>query len=249
MKYPLACLQRLFELYGADLAFAYDIACAFMKTVAASSLGAKALLFRLRGVVPAFHGHSHNRGCQVHWHPMYIDGVGTEDFEECERTFKSSNELAPVTRLATPFHRWQQIMEHFDFHDLDKHASSGNVSDFDGDHCFNICNAGNFLYQNYRHALKRIREDNPKLEALSAQLKANAADYEAYLDSEREYLKSLKTEPEDVLRTVKYMESLSKLQRLQYVSCSSLQLSYLTVSLVLNPRRQRKTSVILTMVS
>ncbi|KAH9947990.1 hypothetical protein B0H21DRAFT_708025 [Amylocystis lapponica] len=32
-------------------------------------------------VVPAFHGHSHNRGCQVNWHPMYMEGVGKEDFE------------------------------------------------------------------------------------------------------------------------------------------------------------------------
>jgi hypothetical protein len=129
MKYPLACLNKLFDLYGADLANAYDIACAFMATVNRSTLGPRASALRLRGVVPAFHGHSHNRGCQVHWHPMYIDGVGIEDFEECERTFKSSDELAPVTRLATPFHRQQQIDQHFDFHDLDKHASSGNVSD------------------------------------------------------------------------------------------------------------------------
>jgi hypothetical protein len=47
------------------------------------------------------------------------------------------------------------------------------------------------------------------------QLKTDANDYEAYLNSEREYLESLKTEPEEVLRTVKYMEALSKLQRLQ----------------------------------
>jgi len=130
MKYPLACLNKLFDLYGADLAHGYDIACAFMTTVARSSLGPRAKALRLRGIVPAFHGHSHNRGCQVNWHPMYIDGAGTEDFEECERTFKGSNELASVTRLATPFHRHQQIDQHFDFHDLDKHASSGKVSHF-----------------------------------------------------------------------------------------------------------------------
>lgn len=125
MKYPLACLNRLFELYGSDLALGYDIACAFMTTVSRSSLGPKATTLRLRGVVPAFHGHSHKRGCQVHWHPMYIDGAGTEDWEECERCFKSSNDVAPTTRLATPFHRTQQIDQHFNFHDLDKHASSG----------------------------------------------------------------------------------------------------------------------------
>jgi hypothetical protein len=60
---------------------------------------------------------------------MYIDGVGTEDFEECECTFKSLDKLAPVMRLATPFHHQQQFDQHFDFHDLDKHASSGKVLD------------------------------------------------------------------------------------------------------------------------
>lgn len=127
MKYPLACLRRLFDLYGSDLALGYDIACAFMTTVTRSTLGAEAKQRRLRGVVPAFHGHSHKRGCQIDWHPMYIEGAGTEDWEECERTFKSSNELASVTRLATPFHRHQQIDQHFDFHDMDKYAAAGIV--------------------------------------------------------------------------------------------------------------------------
>ena len=79
----------------------------------------------------------------------------------------------------------------------------------------NHCSLGNFLYRNYRHALNRIRHDTPKLQALSAQLKAGASDYEAYLDAEREYFKSRKIEPEDVLRTVKYMEALTKLQEAQ----------------------------------
>lgn len=125
MKYPLACLKRLLDLYGSDLALGYDIACAFMKTVSRSTLGPMANEHRLRGVVPAFHGHSHKRGCQIHWHPRYIKGAGTEDWEECERTFRLSNEVAPVTRLATPFHRHQQIDQHFDFHDMDKYAAQG----------------------------------------------------------------------------------------------------------------------------
>src|SRR5215471_15085806 len=174
MKYPLACLQRIFDLYGANIAFAYDIACAFMKTVLRSRLSQKAIDLGLRGVVPAFHGHSHNRNCQVNWHPMYIDGAGIEDFEECERTFKPSNELAPVTRLATPFHRQRQIDLHFDFHDLDKHASSGEFgisSKYDYEaNCSSYLNIANFIYQNYREALKRIRVDGAKLELLSAQL-------------------------------------------------------------------------------
>jgi Kyakuja-Dileera-Zisupton transposase len=127
MKYPLAVVDRLLELYGSDIGLTYDIMCAFIKTLEKSSLGAKMVGLRLHGVVPAFHGHAHNRACQVLWHPLYIQGAGLEDFEECERTFSKSNELAGVTRLATPFHRHQQMDEHFFFHDEDKHASSGKL--------------------------------------------------------------------------------------------------------------------------
>lgn len=127
MKYPLAVVNRLYDLYGADIGLGYDIFCAFIKTLLRSSLGAKTIAMRLQGVVPAFHGHAHNRACQVQWHPMYVEGVGLEDFKECERTFYKSNELASTTRLATPFHRQQQIDEHFFFHDLDKHATSGKL--------------------------------------------------------------------------------------------------------------------------
>jgi hypothetical protein len=59
---------------------------------------------------------------------MYIEGVGLEDFEECECTFSKSNDLAPGTRLATPYHCHQQIEEHFKFHDDDRHAASGKTT-------------------------------------------------------------------------------------------------------------------------
>ena len=120
-------VDHLIDTYGTDICLGYDIMCAFVKTLSRSCLGTKKVAFRLDGVVPSFHGHVHNRGCQLHWHPMYREGVGLEDFEECERTFNRSNELAGVTRLATPFHREQHITEHFDFHDQDKHAASGKV--------------------------------------------------------------------------------------------------------------------------
>jgi len=127
MKYPLAIVNRLFDTYGADICLGYDIMCAFFKTLSRSSLGSKTIAFQLHGVVRSFHGHAHNRGCQLRWHPMYTEGVGLEDFEECERTFCKSNELASVTRLASPYHRHQHIDEHFRFHDEDKHASSGRL--------------------------------------------------------------------------------------------------------------------------
>ena len=125
MKYPLATVKRLCDEYGSDICLGYDIMCAFWTTLTQRSLAAQTVAFHLHGVVPAFHGHVHNRGCQVKWHPTYVEGVRLEDFEECERTFCRSNELASITCLATPYHHHQHIDEHFYFHDLDKHASSG----------------------------------------------------------------------------------------------------------------------------
>ncbi len=128
MKYPLAITKKLLDVYGDDLALGYDIACSFMKTLFKSSLGPIACLRRLTGVTPSFHGYAHNRLCQVHWHPMYVEGIGKEDLEGCERVFSASNALASTTRLATAFHRIQDIEEHFLFWDESKHVESGTCT-------------------------------------------------------------------------------------------------------------------------
>jgi hypothetical protein len=125
MKYGIAITNSMLDCHGADIALGYDIMCAFIKTLHHSSIAQKVKQSRLISVVPAFHGHTHNRKCQVRWHPMYTKGAGTEDFEECERTFCGSNNLTNVTRLATPFHRRQEIQEYFHFHDHDKYISIG----------------------------------------------------------------------------------------------------------------------------
>lgn len=54
-----------------------------------------------------------------------MEGTGLEDLKVCERMFHKSNELASGTRLATPFHRQQEIEEHWNFIDIDKYAASG----------------------------------------------------------------------------------------------------------------------------
>ncbi|TFK59070.1 hypothetical protein BDN72DRAFT_873096 [Pluteus cervinus] len=176
MKYPIAHVRALIDRYGASIGLGYDIFCQLMKTLRKSSLAGDVVSNALDGVVPAFHGYAHNRLCQLSWHPLYKDGTGIEDFEECERTFSKSNELAAVTRLATPFHRRQQIEEHFNFHDLDKFAASGT-----------------FIYQNYVQALERIRVDGAALRSLEADF-ADQPDYEQMLKDEKSYLESLKKE-------------------------------------------------------
>lgn len=119
----MALLDHLMSVLGENGACAYDIGCAFAKTLANSSLGPRAVSLNLRMMVGAFHGHAHNRRCQLDWHPMYIDGTGHMEGEGCEHVFASSNELARSTRHASAFHRHQTIEEHFAFWDDDKYAA------------------------------------------------------------------------------------------------------------------------------
>ncbi|KIY51406.1 hypothetical protein FISHEDRAFT_16436, partial [Fistulina hepatica ATCC 64428] len=193
MKYPIAITNYLIDTYGNNIGLGYDIMCAFMKTLSRSSIADKVRSSRLVGVVPAFHGHAHSRSCQVHWHPMYVDGTGLEDFEENERFFGGSNELATGTRTCTAFHRRQQIEEYINFHDEDKYATCGN-----------------FLYGNYRQALATIHQNTQQLGVLEARLGTTATDYETYLKDEREYLRSLLKEPEEVAQRFEYLEALQK---------------------------------------
>lgn len=125
MKYPLAIVDKLLDVYDNNICVGYDIACSFSATLRSSSLGAKATAAGLRCVVPAFHGYAHSRSCQVKWHPLYVEGTGKEDFEGSERAFSASNALAVGTRLSSRFHRAQAIHQHWGFWSMDKHAQSG----------------------------------------------------------------------------------------------------------------------------
>ncbi|KAG2353029.1 hypothetical protein BDR07DRAFT_1311527, partial [Suillus spraguei] len=93
-KYSLALMNQLLSIFGANGGCAYDIGCAFTKTLANSSLGPLAQSLNLHMMVGVFHGHAHNRRCQLDWHPMYIKGTGLTEGEGCEHVFSSSNNLA-----------------------------------------------------------------------------------------------------------------------------------------------------------
>ncbi|KAH9924228.1 uncharacterized protein B0H18DRAFT_878076 [Fomitopsis serialis] len=195
MKYPLAIVAKMIDVYGNNIKLGYDIACAFTKTVETSSIGAKARAARFSGVVAAFHGYSHNRGCQLDWHPLYMEGVGKEDFEGCERLFSESNALAVGTRLSTAFHRHQAIEEFFGHWAERKHVESAS-----------------FIWNNYRQALEIIRLDGEVVRVLSDELRAGPAEYENYVAEERAYLRGLKAEPLSVSRRIDYLEVLLKLE-------------------------------------
>jgi hypothetical protein len=123
VKYPLALINRLIDILGSKVGCAYDIGCAFFKTLENSSLSEKVkdALFCL--MVGAFHRHAHNRLCQLRWHPLYIKGTSHMEGEGCEHIFSSSNDLAWSTRHVSRFHHHQSINEHFNFWDQDKYAN------------------------------------------------------------------------------------------------------------------------------
>ncbi|EPQ55524.1 hypothetical protein GLOTRDRAFT_75671 [Gloeophyllum trabeum ATCC 11539] len=195
-KYGLAMVNRLVDMFGSRICIGYDIGCAFEGTVSRSSIADKACESLLRFVVGSFHGHAHNRGCQLRWHPLYVRGTGRSDFEGCERVFSASNALAAGTRHASRFHRHQAIDEHFAFWNLDKYASMST-----------------FLLNHYREAQHVI--DNHPLEIKEIQRKLAISDDNclAYIRQEREYLQGLKKEPPDDTLRFDYVEALEHLEK------------------------------------
>ncbi|TDL13895.1 hypothetical protein BD410DRAFT_696918, partial [Rickenella mellea] len=147
-------------------------------------------------VTGAFHGHSHNRGCQVDYHPLYVEGMGRADAEGCERVFSASNAVAAGTRHSSKFHRHQAIEEHFAFWDEDKYAALSA-----------------FLYNHYREALSVIRTCSAELDQFQKKLGITSDDFKKYFESERQYLRSLKQEPPEETLRYDYVEALEDLAR------------------------------------
>ncbi|KAG2137739.1 hypothetical protein BD769DRAFT_1291575, partial [Suillus cothurnatus] len=112
-KYALATTNKVLDVYGSNGVTGYDIGCSYQKTVDASSISVKAHSNHHRFIVNSFHGHAHNRRCQLRFHPLYQHGLGLEDLETCERVFSASNAVAPVIRHASYFHWLQFIDLHF----------------------------------------------------------------------------------------------------------------------------------------
>ncbi|KAJ7309178.1 hypothetical protein DFH08DRAFT_823603 [Mycena albidolilacea] len=94
VKYPLAVVKELLDTFGMKLGVGYDIGCHFKATVANSKLGDEAHEKKLKCLVGSFHNHTHNRLCQLRFLATYVEGMGLEDLEGCERLFSHSNGLA-----------------------------------------------------------------------------------------------------------------------------------------------------------
>ncbi|KAJ6459300.1 hypothetical protein C8R45DRAFT_1109624 [Mycena sanguinolenta] len=198
-KYPLAIVDTLLDAFGLKIGGGYDIGCHFETTINNSDLGDKARNNQFRSLVGSFHGHAHNRLCQLSFLATYVRGMGLEDLEGCERYFSRSNGLARSVRYASKFHRKQEIttfMRQID--DLETYA-----------------NLGKFLCDNYRQALKILKTE-PELKRWM--LVEGIDDYDTFhvwLEEEREYLMGMDNGlPKKREETVE-MEYVKKLRNLE----------------------------------
>lgn len=217
----MAIIDHLLKVYGKNGGIAYDIGCAFSKTLGNSSLGPRARELGLRMMVGAFHGHAHNRRCQIDWHPMYIDGTGHTEGEGCEHVFSSSNELARSTRHASPFHRHQAIEQHFSFWDEDKYAALSKLCPWQTELIL-TWHVGTFLRNHYREALTAIYTLTTELSALEGVLNLTDVDFIHFHEQERSYLDGLKEPPVKDQISVRYIQSLDEVAVCQYIIYSDL---------------------------
>ncbi|KAG1882375.1 hypothetical protein F4604DRAFT_1921540 [Suillus subluteus] len=194
-KYGLAIVDRLLDVCGADQAIGHDIACSSRKTIASSSIGAKAAKLKLQVVVNAFHGFSHDRHCQLRNHPLYLNGLGLEDLETCKRIFASSNSAAVLIRHASPFHWMQYLDLHFDQWDVDRYTKLSA-----------------FLYNNYVQALQIIKTNTPLLDEFKRVQNITDLDFVNWRNEEYEYLSQVAMEPASDAVMVAYVEQLEKLR-------------------------------------
>ncbi|KAG1729376.1 hypothetical protein EDB19DRAFT_1641971, partial [Suillus lakei] len=193
-KYPLATMSKLLDIFGDNQAIGSNIGCSLSKTVAASSIRDKAAQHKLSLSVNAFHGHAHNRKCQLQFHPMYLRGFGLEDLETCKWIFASSNAAASLIRHVSHFHYVQFLDLHFDQWDTDKYFELSN-----------------FLANNYKQALTLTAEYTKELDAYRLSFPDLALDFDTWVAEELAYLQSVAMEPERDALMVNYVEVLEKL--------------------------------------
>lgn len=196
---------------GDNIGCAYDIGCEFSKTVSTSSLGQRAANQKFRLMVGAFHGHAHNRVCQLSWHPLYIKGTGLTEGEGCEHIFSASNDLARNTRHASRFHRLQAIEEHFNFWDRDKYALLSEYSTCHSQIPIIKIIPGTFIINHYQEATETIRCLEHDLHTIKEQLQLSDDDFVEIFEAEKRYFENLQQPPPTVKLKGEYVRALNNL--------------------------------------
>ncbi|KAJ7858418.1 hypothetical protein B0H13DRAFT_2237590 [Mycena leptocephala] len=191
-KYGLAVSDALMDAFGADIGDGYDIGCGFDTIIGNSPIGEKARRLNFRCLVGAFHGHAHNRLCQLRYLTTYVLGLGLEDLEGCERFFSKSNALSRCTRYASVFHHRQTITTYM-----------AHVDNFE-----TYANLSKFLVNNYRQALEILeREDSLRFAMGQAGIPSTEV-FEERLRQEKEYLNMLSKEDPEETDQMEYYQQL-----------------------------------------
>ncbi|KAJ7155575.1 hypothetical protein C8R43DRAFT_1000468 [Mycena crocata] len=195
-KYGYAVTHHLIKVLG-EIASGYDIGCKFGKMVNAHPvLGPLARVHKFRSLVGAFHGHGHNRRCQLGNLATYVTGVGLDDLEYCETFFSKSNALAASTRYATRFHRQQTIATYLQHTDV-----------FDTYQSLSL-----LLANKYKRALE-VKNTEPALVEAMRELDVPTKDtFKQWLEREKEVLRTLSSEPLEETLQMEYWQKLVNLE-------------------------------------
>ncbi|KAJ7857365.1 hypothetical protein B0H13DRAFT_2237717 [Mycena leptocephala] len=164
--------------FGKKVGAGYDIGCYFEETIRKSGLSDRAKENALKMLVGAFHGHAHNRLCQLSFLATYIEGLGLEDLEGCERFFSKSNDLAKCVRYASRFHRQQEITQFI------KHFDSFET----------YANLSKFLCNNYEQALGILRTESTLRNWMQKEGVESFDKFKEWLKEEKEWLLKKKKE-------------------------------------------------------
>ncbi|KAF7968552.1 hypothetical protein HWV62_30137 [Athelia sp. TMB] len=195
-KYGLATAARMLEHHGANQGAGLDIGCSHKKTLANSALGPRAHELNHTVLVDAFHGHAHNRLCQLNNLTTYVDGLGLEALGVCKQAFLKSNALAGSTRSMGRFCRQQAIAAHFR----------------DTDNFENYMTMTTYIETMYKKALHILDTYPAALEVSKAALGiSGTSPFKDWLAEEKEYLLGLKREPPQETLAMEYHQRLTHL--------------------------------------
>jgi len=184
------------DVFGKDLGIGYDIGCQFAATLRNSNIGKIAEELNTQMMVGEFHGHAHDRICQLLRLGLYQRGRGLEPLEFCETFFSKSNRLATTTRYASTFHRHQAITEYF------RHTDTMET----------YANLSQLLCSHYRRAVAFIDSEPLVLETMG-NLGIAKGDPEKWLAEELDWLKSRQREPPQETLAMEYVTALKKYQK------------------------------------
>ncbi|KAG8717226.1 hypothetical protein FRC09_014581 [Ceratobasidium sp. 395] len=191
-KYPLSTFSKVIRVHGKKILIGYDIACQHCGTAHNHPLTCDLVRENETAYANgAFHGYAHERPCQLLWHPLWRDGAGMEDFEECERFFSHSNAVARCTQHGSKYNRRQQIHQHMESSDKE---------------C--LANMGRFLFKKFKSAVAQLDESLDRRNQAMEAFDIREEEFAIFIEEELKYLKALPSERPEDTNAIDYITAL-----------------------------------------